>query len=778
MALNLSVTSALNLTLEGSTGSFSVGRNVGSDQTVEVKYFLTHVGLNLMSGSNEELLRHLAPVREVFPSRDLGFDELMQRDIDDARVSSELVPYLLDRKSRDLVKLFPPIVVVVMPVETNANRPAPRYAAVSQEQRVENGNSVEVIRSGAPGQEVFEFVQPSVNGKLYEHDLVRLKLNTNKCRLVIVDGQHRAMALLALYRNLKQDWEDKNKAPYRDYYEEWTPNYIKGFELANISLPVMFCTFPALDENFTGSYDVIMAARSIFLTLNKTARQVSASRNRLLDDNDIIALFLRDTLSSIKARDDLHATTPLRIHNIELDQAHDRVRLESPIALSGVNHIYYLIEHIMLNQLEDVSGAKPRAGNYYLRSDLDGYGALRRLNGHNLLGADLAKTTGRFVYTAEAAKILDTSFRERFGGLIVAALERFAPFETHAGAVLWLDEQLRTQANTKIRPILFEGQGIGRTFESHRAYLASKVREKEFGDEAPKLLEILARLTATQKLVAEFEAKFKDERAWRFVSGAVDRKVFRDEAGGLHPKVSAFITWLYENVLTTVAFQTALIAGFFSEVERCNLDREKTGLAPLGVHEAFEVFIGDVNQFFRVGKSGDFRRLVELFQGTLGDEIGEWKITPSASTFNKVVFRQEMQPAQWPKYKYLLLELWRGAETPLEAALNHQRDIARRQIFSSLEKEYQKEFLDRNMRREETLTAVERADIRQEAYDAYSKFLRNLGWRLADVPTKKFLVETPKDEDATVAPQIPAEQWDGAEGELPESNDDPQDVVV
>src|SRR5690606_23953232 len=130
MSLNLSVTSALNLTLEGSTGSFSVGRDAGSNQTVEVKYFLTHVGLNLMSGSNEELLRHLAPVREVFPSRDLDFNELMQRDIDDARVSSELVPYLLDRKSRDLVKLFPPIVVVVMPVEANANRPAPRYAKV------------------------------------------------------------------------------------------------------------------------------------------------------------------------------------------------------------------------------------------------------------------------------------------------------------------------------------------------------------------------------------------------------------------------------------------------------------------------------------------------------------------------------------------------------------------------------------------------------------------------------------------------------------------------
>lgn len=391
MSLSLNVTTALNLTLEGSTGSFSVGRSE-NERTIEVKYLLTHLSLDLSTGSNEEMLRHLRPVREIFRTRELGFDEIMQRDIDDARVSSELIPYLLDRRSRDLIKLFPPIVVVVMPVRTDANAPADLYPAVEISEGPVNGTNSQFIRSGPPGQEVFEFVQPLVDGKLYEHDLVRLRLNTNRSRLVIVDGQHRAMALLALYRNLKQDWEDQNKAPYRDYYEEWTPNYIRSFELSRISLPVMVCTFPQLDETFDGSYDVKRAARSIFLTLNKTARQVSESRNRLLDDNDLIAQFLRDTLSTIKEYDDVLEQTSLRIHNIELDQSHDRVKLDSPIALSGVNHIYYLIEHLMLNKVEDVSGAKPRAGFFSMRSDLANYGAIRRLNGYNLLGDEAAST--------------------------------------------------------------------------------------------------------------------------------------------------------------------------------------------------------------------------------------------------------------------------------------------------------------------------------------------------------------------------------------------------
>src|SRR5262245_60160980 len=102
MSLALQTTSALNLTLEGSVGSFSVGGREGQS-SIEVMYFLTHVGLDFKSGASVQMLSHLAPVREMFEAETLEFDEIMQRDIDDARVSSELIPYLLDPRSRDLV---------------------------------------------------------------------------------------------------------------------------------------------------------------------------------------------------------------------------------------------------------------------------------------------------------------------------------------------------------------------------------------------------------------------------------------------------------------------------------------------------------------------------------------------------------------------------------------------------------------------------------------------------------------------------------------------------
>ncbi|UOM36712.1 DNA sulfur modification protein DndB [Acuticoccus sp. I52.16.1] len=762
MSLGLSISSALNLTLSGSIGTFSVGTGKADQKTVDVKYFLTHVGLNFASSANEEVLKHLAPVREIFPTTELEFDEIMQRDIDDARVSSELVPYLLDHRSKDLVKLFPPIIVVVMPVKELDNRPADYYPKVETETRQMSDHDLEILRSGPIGQELFEFQQPRQGNVLFEHDLVKLRLNTNKSKLVIVDGQHRAMALLAIYRNLKQDWSDAMRAPYKDYYEEWTPSYIQQFSLKNISLPVMFCTFPALDETYGGGYNVKMAARSIFLTLNKTARQVSASRNRLLDDNDLIALFLRDTLSTIK-RKDARSSASLRISNVELDQAHDRVKIDSPIAMTSVNHIYYFIEHILLNKRdEDVNGAKPRSGKFYKRTELQSAGALERLDGRNVLGADVADATSRNFYTPDAGGKLTAQFHERFGRHIVAAFERFLPFEAHAGAVLWLEQQLLSQSNTKLRPILFEGQGIGRTFAAHQENLAEKLGAGEFGSEATKIQEVADRLKATQKLVQDFIQKLRHQRAERVLASVADKRALRLEDGSYQPKVLEFINDLYDNVLTTVAFQSALVAGFFGEIERCNLSRTKDNAAPLDVTAEFDRYISELNAFFSPSKASDVRRLIEVFVGTPEGEIRDWKVGPSASTFRRVVYRGEMQPDQWPKYKYLLLEIWRAEGSELADSLRQERVKCRNQIFNSLLDEYRKDFLERKLMREENLTPQDRAEIADSAYESFRNFLKNVGWRYQDVPAKAALLKPPKAEDATEAP--PADEtWESVE---------------
>jgi hypothetical protein len=760
MSLLLQTTSALNLTLEGSVGSFSVGGREGQS-SIEVMYFLTHVGLDFKSGASVQMLSHLAPVREMFEAETLEFDEIMQRDIDDARVSSELIPYLLDPRSRDLVKLFPPIIVVVLPVKADANRPDDCYPKVEvNDQKIEGQSySLHITRSGPLGGEVFQFEQPILNGRMVEHDLTRLKLNTNRCKLVIVDGQHRAMALLAIYRNLKQEWSDQRRAPFKDYYEEWTENYIRQFKLERISLPVMLCTFPRLDEAYQGDYDLKKAARGIFLTLNKTARKVSESRNRLLDDNDLIALLLRDTLSSIKQKD-ARSEHSLRISNVELDQMHDRIKIDSPIALTGVNHIYYLIEHLMFNAGDqDVKGAKPRSGKFSRRKDLGGTPS-ERLDARNILGSAVADATTRDFYTADAGNKLTKEFRLRYGDWIVSALEDFKAFEAHGQAVLWLEQELRVQDNQKLRPILFEGQGIGRVFETHRENLREKLIAGEFQSEAPKIKEILARLDATATLVDKSITRLRTNRAERFLQSISDKGKLRIEDGEYHPKIIGFVSDLYDNVFTTVAFQTALVAGFFGELERASRALAEE-IAALDTKASFDEFMVAMNEFFTPSSSSSLKRLIETFAGQLEGEPREWKLAPSSNTFREVVYRGEMQPDQWPKYKYLLLEIWRPSNRALGDSVTREREKCRDQVFNSLVEDRRKELLQRLSKREEDLTEEERRQPVEESYKAFRAFLNNIGWNVSDIPSRANMVQrtTHRVEDTQADQAAPEETW-------------------
>jgi hypothetical protein len=55
MALKLGTPSALNLTLQGSVGSFSVGHGSNGHSSLEVKYFLTHVSFDFEMGTSAEV---------------------------------------------------------------------------------------------------------------------------------------------------------------------------------------------------------------------------------------------------------------------------------------------------------------------------------------------------------------------------------------------------------------------------------------------------------------------------------------------------------------------------------------------------------------------------------------------------------------------------------------------------------------------------------------------------------------------------------------------------
>jgi len=756
--------SALNLVLEGSAGSFQVGEGGDGQQSIEVKYFLTHIGLDFgAGGADEGVLSHIAPVREIFNFESLEFDEIMQRDIDDARVSAELIPYLLDERSAGLIKLFPPIIVVVLPTVPGQNKPAPYYPKV-ETVLLEGGDlgvdNIQAIRSGGVGQEVFQFEQPVVDGIAVEHDLVRLRLNTNRTRLVIVDGQHRAMALLALYRNLMGQWSDERRAPYKEYYAEWTESYIRQFNLAEMNLPVMLCTFPQLNTDYEGDYDLKKAARSVFLTLNKTARKVSDSRNILLDDHDIIAYFLRGTLSDVKSKD-VRSPWSFRIHNVELDQFEDRTKLTDPIAITGVNHIYYMIQHLMLNLGErDVDGAKPRGGHFTRRKDLTFYGLMDRLGGREVLGAKTAAATTRDLFTKDSAEELQDVFDERYGQHLISFYEQFQPFEYHNRAVLERRKALEAHEDRKLIPILYEGQGIGKVFERHRENLKEKLKEGYFKHDVPEISAILEKLNATAERIRATVDALQADRLGHYFAGMSDKGQAKNADGDWDETIVKIVNDLYSNIFCTVAFQSGVVCGFFGELEHANAALERDDrISPTDVLP--ELFT-QLNSFCVPSSFAQLKRLIRVFRGELVDVEGGWKVVGSNHTFRDIVYRGEMQPDQWPKYRCLLLEIWKPENEVLAAQVIATRGKCRQQVFSSLYGSIKDRYLREHMTLEDNLEPHEFEAIFSETREAYSKFLKNIGATpLPDAEElrkqlKDHITSSPEDDEAEEEEEVVA----------------------
>jgi hypothetical protein len=739
MQLTLRPCTGLNLTLEGSVGKFKIGSPEGANNdSLEVLYLATHIGFDPAVASNERMLRRLEPVREIFDFQSLSFDEIMQRDIDDVRVSTELIPYLLDADARDTIKFFPPIIVVVLPFQDRLRRHDTLYPEVTRfgvDNDPERGVA-EVIRAGAVGAEAFQFEYPIVEGVARQHDLVRLKLNTNRVRLVIIDGQHRAMALLALYRNLRDDWNDAKRMPFKDYYREWTKNRIMSFDLSELQLPVIVCTYPGLDADYQGDFDIIRAARTTFLTLNKTARVVSNSRNILLDDRDLISHFLRDSLGHIKQKD-VHSSSSMRIWNVELDQYRDRVKIESPVACTGVSHVYYAIEHMLLDD-NDVKGLSARSGKFHKRAYVEG-SLLRRLDGENLLGRETAATLKRHTYTTAAAKELADAFHDRYGQFLTGVFDVFKPFDLHNKAAMEIERLLQGHTNPQIRTILFEGQNIGRTFSDYLDYMVDEERKAKDARSplAPELQSILAILRGTAQAVETTRQNLLQRRAELYVEGIPDRSKLKNPDGEVSKNLRRLLDDLYDDVFTSVAFQAALVCGYFLVVEKAERLVSERGATLVPRTQSFAEYIESLNAFFVPTTLPRLKNLLKVFFYDVEGERAEvWKPIPTGETLGVVVFRGEMKPDEWPKYRYVLLELWRPNDAIVEEVRKAERDLCRRQAFESLHARRARETCVELRKNEEDLTDPEWKDIFDRSFRTLEGLLRNLGVKPEDRMTE------------------------------------------
>jgi hypothetical protein len=227
-------------------------------------------------------------------------------------------------------------------------------------------------------------------------------------------------------------------------------------------------------------------------------------------------------------------------------------------------------------------------------------------------------------------------------------------------------------------------------------------------------------------------------RATRLLDELSDKKPIRDADGQLHPKMIEWCNRLYDDFFSSVAFQAALICGYSGLVEQAcrGLDKGDFPDAPQFDHdEAFNEYIDQINQFFAPKTIARLKKLIQVVTGEVLDDKELWVTTQSNQTFRSVVFRAEMQPDQWPKYRYLLLEIYNPSHPALSSIVAEERSECRKEVFSSLHDHHQAAFCRENQILEADLTKAQRTEIFNMAFKPYNALVRNIGAKALDRET-------------------------------------------
>ena len=405
---------------------------------------------------------------------------------------------------------------------------------------------------------------------------------------------------------------------------------------------------------------------------------MTRARNILLNDRDLVPFFERAILEEVKAYD---PETPnrLRLWNFELDAEKDRSVLSTAVAFSGVMHLHLLLERaLMLNQKPSgfhVHGSQ----NYWLKKNIDDT-ILRRLDGANILGADVAASTTRHSFTGETLKSLQESFSKRYARYIIKGFKDFRPYTAMATAASDVEVALRPQTDKRPHAMLFEGQGVLRVFRQYVEQLtkeAGEQRDLKRTKQASELDAILVELRVLQDTVTKQEAEFRTKRAHKLLPNTAPSKM---------PFLVTAIDRLYKDDLTTAAFQIGLFATFFFMMEDYHGQDGELRLAGDDAEMVlFEEYIANMNGFFGPKTDADAKRLISAFVGSVGGTFGASNMTVSANAFNlrSIIVPGELKPDEWPRFRYVFLELWRPSEARLANLIKGYRVQSRQEVLNA-----------------------------------------------------------------------------------------------
>ena len=453
--------------IEGTYGEF-----VAPGSAVPVSYVLTYATLADTGTAQGRLTRDLLPVRELFDVGDLDFSELLQRDLDDHRVATEIIPYLL--REGTSARFFPPIMAVVVPA---AGKRLDDFYPNVQRTVVPHPGAVNYEQTRDKFGQCIEFERVSTQGEYAR--TATLRYNPDRSRLVVIDGQHRAMAMLAIRRCKTGDWGDRGR-DFKSFYEEFASELNDPVilqKLERIEMPVCICFFPTLTEDSDRSYTTIQACRKLFLDVNKQAKKPTAARTLLLDDLDITSVLTRAVLTRVRNQA-TGASYGIDLDSFEYDSPRDAPQPTRGLALCTVEMLQDLVYWSAFGDDRYYGNLdqKPPGGRL---ADPKKERFLREIRANAEIKSSESESWGFANLQTEldvdnvptvAQNRLSELYMKSWGVHIVRLFSQLHPFKCHIDAVADLraaHASEHTSHGALAKRALFDGQGIFWTLEHY-----------------------------------------------------------------------------------------------------------------------------------------------------------------------------------------------------------------------------------------------------------------------------------------------------------------------
>lgn len=513
--------------VEGTWGEFNTPAG-------RVAFIMTKARLGTKGTDKERrLTAQLRPVREVLEPQKLNFNQLLQRDLDDHRVSTALIPYLLTPATTGPA-FFPPIMAVLLPF--HANRPTDFFPKTKPPEIVITSEKLR-MRQIQAGEAYCSQILVDDEDSPHSIKLGRLAWNDEEAKLVVLDGQHRAMALIAIDRTLNRTWEQESGARYRHFYERRINTLLEEAErrgapinLEQVEIPVTVCWFPDLTEL---GHSPHTAARKIFVDVNKEARTPSEARLILLSDKELQDIFTRSLLNRLREPE-----PPMPLSAIEYDNPNkDSARPVRWSVLTHINLLKVAVQHTLfcpskyLNDMSKTFGGRlpENEMDIRMRQQLDILNIFPERIEDDERSIERSNISNLIFPLKQVDKLTD-KFMESWGDAILTILGKLEPYKAHCEALTELKDSwaIDDAMSGLAHDALFVGVGMYWTLKASYETYAEEVtvctRDKKTPPTKPDIVK-------AWEIIADSKHRdFKALRAKAYLGKSTEQAVVNSEA--------------------------------------------------------------------------------------------------------------------------------------------------------------------------------------------------------------------------------------------------------